>query len=186
MICALMTAGAVMAQPSGRGRQGQPQKMDSAMFVQRQTERMVSTYGLDEKQAAQLLELNSAYAGKLFGQRNHGGRPEGMQRGPRPQGGDNGQAAQGQKRGRSRVQGEQNRERPQMTEEQREKMRQEMQERRAQREKDQAAYNEALEKIMTKKQYKAYQDDIQKRQEAMQARMSQGRGNFGTGQGNWN
>lgn len=48
-----------------KDRKHHDKKFDKKNFAQHRTDRMVKKYGLDEKQAAQLLELNTKYSGKI-------------------------------------------------------------------------------------------------------------------------
>lgn len=101
----------------------------------------VKKYGLNAKQAEQLLELNQKYGDKIGGPRRGGG-PRGERFGNRPERRPN--MSEGQ--------------RPQPTEEQKAQF----EAQRKEREAAVNAYNAELEKILTPEQFKAYQADAEK------------------------
>ena len=69
--------------------QQRPQRMDKNEMIKMRTDRMVSEYGLNETQAAQLKDLNTNFADKLpymggprqMGQRGRNGNGRGMRQG---------------------------------------------------------------------------------------------------------
>ena len=119
--------------------------MDRTEMVKNQTDRMVKEYGLNDEQAAKLLELNTSFADKMprmrGGQRPGGGQRGGMRQ--RNTDGNTGATAQGERQGRPS----------------REEMEARMKEMRA----NQDAYQGELKKIMTEEQFAKYQEDIQRR-----------------------
>lgn len=128
VLCFSLSAACVMAQDNN-GRK----KLDKSEIIQKRTDRMVEKYGLDEKQAKDLLELNTQYADKMF----MGGRVGPMK---------------GMRRDRAKdsvlV-----KERP--SKEQIEAMMKTMNETRE-------AYNNGLKKIMTDDQFSKYEEDQKK------------------------
>lgn len=143
---ALIMSANVMAQDDNQQdvrRQRGP--VDQTEMVKQRTERTVREYGLNEEQAAQLLELNKKYADKMgprMGQRRgqRMGRPEGRPEG-RPTPG----------------------ERPDsMKREQMPPRHEGMQGNREEFRKTMEAYDAELQKIMTEEQFKAYQADREK------------------------
>ena len=153
MAAVIMMSSAAMAQDEQK-KDNKRQMPDKTEMTQRRTDMMVQRYGLDDKQKAKLLKLNTEYADKIggpgMGMRRGGdgmrpGMGGGMRPGQRPNmgGGDNNRGGQ----------------RPEMTEEQRTEMRKQMEEMRKNRE----AYGAELKKIMTEEQYKKYQEDEQSR-----------------------
>ena len=153
---AVMTMTAAQAQDDNR--QGDQRRPDRTEMLKRRTDDAVKKYGLNEQQAAKLLELNTKYADTMMG-RGMGGR-RGGRGGARPApnfgGGDNG-GGMGQ--------------RPEMTEE----MRAQMEKMRKEREESQKKYDEELQTIMTPDQYKAYKAD----QEEMRRNFGNRRGGGG-------
>lgn len=137
MVAAVMMSSAAFAQDDQEMKRHEGKRPDKTEMIKHRTDRIVEKYNLDDKQAAQLLELNTKYADKMGGPRGrHGrphGRPDGMQPGEKPD------AQTG-------------------ATPQREKMREE-------REANRKAYEAELQKIMNADQYKAYQADMKKRGE---------------------
>ena len=82
---AIMMATSVMAQDAEK-KQGERRQFDPSEMIQKRTDETVKKYGLNEEQAAKLLELNKKYAeqmrqrGPRMGRGNRGGRPERMDR----------------------------------------------------------------------------------------------------------
>ena len=113
-------------------REGNGKKIDRTEMMKKRVDRMAERYGLDEKQAQQLLELNTKYEGKMM--------PNGMR--PRMRRGNN---ANGQGNDAPSVA-----ERP--SKEQMEAMREEMK-------KNREEYDAALKQIMTSEQYAKYEQD---------------------------
>lgn len=136
----LMMSTAAMAQD---GQRRERRQMDRTEMIKQRTDNTVQKYGLDEKQAKELLALNTEYADKMgpgMGMRGgRGGFGRGNGNGPRPEGGDTLQR-------RQRPQNAPEGGRPNF-----EEMRKNMEE-----------YNAKLQKIMTPEQYKAYQEDMEK------------------------
>ncbi len=136
---ALATTGMALAQQGDNKERGQ--RPDPAQMAQRMTEQMAQRYGLDDKQQANILELNKQYAPKMPMMR--GGRPGGRpgMRGDRPG---------GMRRDSTMAP----RQRPS-----KEEMEKRFQEMRANRE----AYNAEVKKIMTTDQYKKFTEDQERR-----------------------
>ena len=148
-LVAIMTMTAAMAQGDNQQGRRERRQFDRAEMIKNRTDDAVKKYGLNEQQAAKLLELNTKYAdtmGPRMGGRRGGGQG-GMR--PRPNFGDNnGEGAQpGQ--------------RPEMTDE----MRAQMEKMRKEREEARKKYDEELQTIMTADQYKAYKADEEARQQ---------------------
>lgn len=137
----LMSATA-MAQDDTQVKRERKQ-MNFEQMAQKRTEHMVKTYGLNEEQAAKLLELNKKRGPQM--------RPEGR---PRPQ---RDSLQRGQRPPRMMKDSLQRGQRPRMGEggrgpQRNGNFRQEMME-----------YDNALKEIMTEEQFNAYQADRQKR-----------------------
>lgn len=139
----LLSTGA-MAQDQQRQqrREFNPEEM-----IQRRTQGMVEKYGLNEKQSAELLELNKNYATKMgprapFGRRDQGARPNRDRR--------NRQMNDTLKNQRPQ--------RPERNNDARPENRPNMAEMKAVMDE----YNAKLKTIMTEEQFKAYQEDQNK------------------------
>lgn len=122
-----------MAQDSGRPEK-KGKKVDRAEMVKLRTDRMAERYGLDEKQTAKLLELNTEQMGRM--------QPMGRSSRVRRGGADGG----------NNVAPDRKVERP--SKEQMEEMRKKMSESREK-------YEAELKKIMTSDQYAKYEQDRQ-------------------------
>ena len=108
-------------------------------MIKHRTERTVKAYGLNDKQAKKLLDLNTKYADMMRPMHRHGGPGRHSMNGQRPEPpkdmkGEMPEPPKGDMKGM------------------REKM-----------EKDMKAYDEELQKIMTPEQYKNYKADMEKR-----------------------
>lgn len=132
-----------MAQENGTGKK-ERKPMDKSEMVKMRTERMVKTYGLNEAQAKQLLEVNTKYADKMRPQRFR--QPDGK----RPQ---------SIRRKDDIVKKDSLRQEKNITNG-RDKGFQEMK-------KNREAYESELKAIMTEEQFKAYSDDAAKREKQM-------------------
>ena len=136
----LLTATTVTAQNSKTGKK----PADRTEMLKKRTEFTVKRYGLDDKQAARLLELNTKFADQLgpmaFRMGRGGRRGPGM--GPRR----NGNATLG------------NGQRPELTEEQKAKIA----DRRQKMEESMKAYNDGLKGILTGEQFKKYSEDMKR------------------------
>lgn len=108
-------------------------------MIKHRTERTVKAYGLNDKQAKELLDLNTKYADMMRPMHRHG-RP-----------GHHGMGGR-----RPEPPKDMNGERPELPRGDRKEMREKM-------EKDMKAYDEELQKIMTPEQYKNYKEDMEKR-----------------------
>ena len=117
-------------------------KVDKTEMVKRRTDKMVKRYELNDKQAKQLLDLNTQYADKMRPQGRHHG-PKGGPRPPKVDKDKKGQCPEPPKDGKK---GDHKARHQQMAE-------------------TKKAYDAELEKIMTPEQFKAYQADMQKRHE---------------------
>lgn len=144
-LVAVMTMTSVQAQSDNRPARGERRQFDRTEMLKKRTDETVKKYGLNEEQAAKLLELNTKYADKM-------GQGMGVSRGGRRDGARPGANAG---RGGNRQQGQ----RPQMTEEQRQNMEKQRQE----RQEAMKQYADELQAIMTPDQYKAYKADTEKR-----------------------
>ena len=143
----LMLTTAAMAQEE-QGQRPQRQRMDRTEMIQKRTDDVVKKYGLDEKQAKQLLSLNTKFADKMGGRRGmrpdgHGQRPD--RRGQRPDMKQNNMKAPNDTARMRRPDGP----RPN----------------REQMEENMKAYDKELQEIMTAEQYKAYKADMEKRRQ---------------------
>ena len=139
---ALMTMTSVQAQDDNNSARGERRQFDRTEMLKRRTDETVKKYGLNEEQAAKLLELNTKYAGKMGA--GMGAPRDGRRGGARPDAG----------RDRNRQQGQ----RPGLTEEQR----QNMEKQRAERQAAMEQYAAELQAIMTPEQYEAYKADMEK------------------------
>ena len=108
-------------------------------MIKHRTERTVKAYGLNDKQAKELLDLNTKYADMMRPMHRHGSPGHHGMGGRRPE-----------------PPKDMNGERPELPRGDRKEMREKM-------EKDMKAYDEELQKIMTPEQYKNYKADMEKR-----------------------
>lgn len=136
MMAAVMVSTSAMAQEA-QNDQRPERKFDKAEMVKHRTDETVSRYKLNDKQAKQLLELNTKYADKMGprGPRHHhhgAGRP------PMPP---------------KDMKGE----RPEPPKDDNK-----MKERHQEMEATMKAYDAELQKIMTSNQFKSYQEDQKK------------------------
>ena len=140
MMVALLVGTSAMAQESQNERR-HPGKFDKTEMIKHRTDETVSRYKLNDKQAKQLLELNTKYADKM-GPRgpHHHGHP-GAGRPPMPP---------------KEMKGK----RPEPPKDD-----SKMQEHRKEMEANMKAYDSELKKILTDDQYKSYQDDQKKMRE---------------------
>ncbi len=138
LIMALVAVAAISTTTVAQPERPEGPRRNPAEMAKHRTERMVEQYGLDQKQAEKLLELNTKYADKLRPMRGHGG--------PRHEGRRPEMADRRMDRGDRR---------PELTEEQRLKMEQDREE----QAKVMASYDEELKGIMTPEQFAKYQDD---------------------------
>ena len=143
---AVMMSSNMLAQDEKTEVGKEQRKVDMTEMVQKRTDETVKRYGLSEEQAAQLLKLNTKYAGKMGPGR----------RGPRPEG-RKGREAQGMKQQGQMPDVQKNdtlakKDSRQMMRPNREQMRKEMEE-----------YDAEIKKIMTDEQYQKYKADRQSR-----------------------
>ena len=144
---ALMMSITVTAQENATEQKPEMKRPDMTEMVKNRTDETVKKYGLNEEQAAKLLELNTKYMGKM-GPRRGGPRREGVR-------GERGMRPDSMRHHRERPEGEMKeatgkRERPDMKGD-REGFRKQMEE-----------YDAEMQKIMTEEQYKAYKADQEK------------------------
>ena len=151
MMAAMLICATAMAQDEKK-EQRQPRKFDKTEMVKHRTDETVSRYKLNDKQAKQLLELNTKYADKMGPRGPHHPGHHGAGRPPMPP-----------KDAKS--------ERPEPPKDdakmkdhkkQGEKHHKEMEKRRKEMEETMKAYDAEIKKIMTADQYKTYQADQQK------------------------
>ena len=140
MIAAVMVCTNAMAQDA-QNEQRQDRKFDKTEMIKHRTDETVSRYKLSDKQAKQLLELNTKYADKMGprGPRHHG--HHGAGRPPMPPKDDKAQRPEPPKDDSK------------------------MQERRKEMEANMKAYDAELKKILTDDQYKNYQADQKRMRE---------------------
>ena len=148
MIAAMLMSVAAFAQNDKKECKCDDQKGKKEM-VQHRTDKMVKKYALDEKQAAQLLELNTKYAGKME-PRGHRPYPDGK--------GDKKADKKTDAETGATAQQPQEKKRPELTEEQKAKFEAMRKESEATRK----AYDAELEKILTADQFQQYQADQKK------------------------
>ena len=144
MMAAVMMSTAAFAQDCKDGKECKcsGKKGDKTEMVKHRTDKMVEKYGLNDQQAAQLLDLNTKYADKLEprgGHRHHHGPKAGegardKKEKPRTDA-ETGATAQPDSKFEARPK---------------------------EHEADRKAYEEELQKIMTAEQYEAYQADMKK------------------------
>lgn len=131
LAAALFISSAALAQEKNDNRKQE--------MIKHRTERTVKAYGLNDKQAKELLDLNTKYADMMRPMHRHGGPGHHGMGGRRPE-----------------PPKDMNGEKPEPPRGDRKEMRQKM-------EKDMKAYDEELQKIMTPEQYKSYKADMEKR-----------------------
>lgn len=150
MAAAILISATATAQNEEQGQRPE-KKFDKTEMVKHRTDEMVKRYKLNDKQAKQLLDLNTKYADKM--------RPQGPRPPRGPQGGPD-RPPQGDKDGNA-----QRPEPPKDGQHPDHHKDGEHQAHRQQMEETMKAYNAELQKIMTPDQFKAYQADMQKRHE---------------------
>lgn len=147
MAAAILMSTTALAQDEKKQGNRPERKFDKTEMVKKRTDDAVKKYGLNDKQAKELLDLNTKYADKMGPRRGHHGprgpRPEGRPMPPRD-------GQQGAREGGKR---------PELTAEQKAQMEAD----RKQHEETMKAYDDELQKIMTAEQYKQYKEDMQKR-----------------------
>ena len=131
LAAALFISSAALAQEKNDNRKQE--------MIKHRTERTVKAYGLNDKQAKELLDLNTKYADMMRPMHRHGGPGHHGMGGRRPE-----------------PPKDMNGEKPEPPRGDRKEMREKM-------EKDMKAYDEELQKIMTPEQYKNYKEDMEKR-----------------------
>lgn len=168
-IMALATTILISTSAMAQNENGQrPQRnFDKTEMVKRQTERMVSEYGLDKNQAEKLLQLNTSYADKMP---RMGGQRGGRRGGPRPEAGQRNRTDGNTGATQQANPNQQQRERPS-----KEQMEARMKEMKA----NQEAYNGELKKIMTDEQYAKYEANMKQRMQRPQGGRGGQRGQRG-------
>ena len=141
IVAAVMFSSAAMAQDQEKGKKKEE-------MIKHRTEMMVKDYNLNDKQAKQLLELNTKYADKMRpGHHGRHGGPHGMK-------GDRPEPPKG--------------ERPEPPKDDKKcceckkPSKEEMKAKHKEREESMKAYETELQKILTSDQYKSYQADKEK------------------------
>lgn len=151
MIAAVLMSSAAFAQEEKKC-ECKCKQPDKTEMVKHRTDRVVKKYGLNDQQAASLLELNTKYADKFGGPRGHHGKKHGMRHGKKHEGQADATT------GATTPQPRGDKKRPELTEEQKaqfEARRQEM-------EANRKAYETELKKILTDDQFKQYEADMKK------------------------
>jgi hypothetical protein len=151
MIAAVLMSSAAFAQEEKKC-ECKCKQPDKTEMVKHRTDRVVKKYGLNDQQAASLLELNTKYADKFGGPRGHHGKKHGMRHGKKHEGQADATT------GATNPQPRGDKKRPELTEEQKaqfEARRQEM-------EANRKAYETELKKILTDDQFKQYEADMKK------------------------
>lgn len=144
---AVMMSSSVLAQENNPEVRPEMKQPDMTEMVKNRTDETVKRYGLNEEQAAKLLDLNTRFADKIgprggmrrFGQPG-GQRPDSVRQRPQRERGEMRGAPGGRRGGRPEGRGNF------------EEMRKNME-----------AYEAELQKIMTEEQYNAYKADREKR-----------------------
>ena len=136
---AAMMMSIVASAQDNQGQAPQRPQMDRGEMAKQRTEQMVKEYGMNEEQAAKLLQVNTDFFEKMP---MMGRGPRGGQRGNNPRMG-------GQRPERNDQQNGQRPDRPMMNREQMQKAMEN--------------YNTELQKIMTPEQFKLYQENLEKR-----------------------
>lgn len=170
-LAAVMTMSAnVMAQENNQEQvqqKEQRQRPDQTEMVKRRTQQMAERYKLNETQAAQLLELNTRFAGKMGP--TMGGQRERGQRGDR-------QASRPQQRERRQAPADST------VRQQKPQDKENANDRREEMRKNREAYEKELQQIMTEEQYKTYKQDTERRGRQIQGDRRGGRGGDRRGQ----
>ena len=151
MIAAVLMSSAAFAQEEKKC-ECKCKQPDKTEMVKHRTDRVVKKYGLNDQQAASLLELNTKYADKFGGPRGHHGKKHSMRHGKKHEGQADATT------GATTPQPRGDKKRPELTEEQKaqfEARRQEM-------EANRKAYETELKKILTEDQFKQYEADMKK------------------------
>ena len=144
LIAAVLMSSAAFAQDEKKECKCPEKKPDKTEMVKHRTDGMVKKFGLDENQAAQLLELNTKYADKMKPRGHHKHRP-GAGRPPKDD-----KKIDKKTDANTGATAQQEADRKQHDAD------------RKQHEADRKAYEEELQKIMTADQYAAYQADMKK------------------------
>lgn len=153
MAALTISLGTVAQEEQQQSEKREQRQMNQDEMVQRRTDAMVKKYGLNETQAAQLLELNKQFAKKMAPRRGAPGRHDRADR-PRGERRDSAQAAPRRAPRQAERPDSTGRFRPGMRGQMSEEMRKNMEE-----------YEAGLKKIMTEEQFKAYQEDQKNRRQ---------------------
>lgn len=151
MIAAVLMSSAAFAQEEKKCECKNCKKPDKTEMVKHRTDKFAKKYGLNDQQAASLLELNTKYADKFGGPRGHHGKHHGKKHECKADA-TTGATAQ-QPRG--------DKKRPELTEEQKAKF----EARRQEMEANRKAYETELKKILTADQFKQYEADMKNHKE---------------------
>ena len=151
MIAAVLMSSAAFAQEEKKC-ECKCKQPDKTEMVKHRTDRVVKKYGLNDQQAASLLELNTKYADKFGGPRGHHGKKHGMRHGKKHEGQADATT------GATTPQPRGDKKRPELTEEQKAQF----QARRQEMEANRKAYETELKKILTEDQFKQYEADMKK------------------------
>lgn len=152
MIAAVLICAAATAQDKQADKRPE-KKFDKQEMIRHRTNEDVKRYGLNDKQAADLLELNTKYADKMGGPRHHHHHGKKGGKGPDATTGATPQEPKGDKQPPK-----DGKKRPELTPEQKAKFDAERKEREANRQ----AYESELKKIMTSEQFESWQADQKK------------------------
>lgn len=156
MIAAVLMSSAAFAQEEKKCECKNSKQPDKTEMVKHRTDKFAKRYGLNDQQAASLLELNTKYADKFGGPRGHHGKHHGKRHGMKP-----GKKHEGQTdatTGATPQQPRGDKKRPELTEEQKAKF----EARRQEVEANRKAYETELKKILTDDQFKQYEADMKK------------------------
>ena len=141
IVAAVMFSMTAMAQDQEKGKKKEE-------MIKHRTEMMVKDYNLDDKQAKQLLELNTKYADKMRPRHHgpHGPHPGMKGERPEPPKGDCQEPPKCDKKCECQK-----------------PSKEEMKAKHQERKESMKAYDAELQKILTPDQYKKYQADMEKR-----------------------
>lgn len=155
MIAAVLMSSAAFAQEEKKCECKNCKQPDKTEMVKHRTDKFAKKYGLNDQQAASLLELNTKYADKFGGPRGHHGKKHGMRHGKKHD--EKCDAATGATTPQPRG----DKKRPELTEEQKAKF----EARRQEMEANRKAYETELKKILTADQFKQYEADMKNHKE---------------------
>ena len=150
MMAAMLVSTSALAQEESKQEQRPERKFDKTEMIKHRTDETVSRYKLNDKQAKQLLELNTKYADKMTprGPRGHHPGHHGEGRPPMPPKDMKGKRPE-----------------PPKDDAKMQEHRKEMDKHHKEMEATRKAYDAELQKIMTADQFKSYQEDMKKMRE---------------------